>query len=251
MSRKIQLFITCLPDTFQPSIGEAVLKVLARVGVAVTFPEDQTCCGQPAFNAGMRAQARKMAIHTIQTFEKTPDPLILPSGSCTAMLRKSYLELFRHDPEWLPRAQDLAQRTYEFTEYLVDVVGVTDLDASFPGPITYHPSCHLHRSLGIDQQPRLLLSKVKDANTDNHQFVEVRGLPHADECCGFGGVFSVEHPRISKEMLQRKIDHIEQTGAPTVVTADTGCLLHIAGGLHRQGKSPRIVHIAEVLSSGR
>lgn len=250
MRKTVQLFITCLPDTFRPQIGEAVLKVLAHVGVATVFPEDQTCCGQPAFNAGMRSQAREMAIHTIQTFEEDPSPLILPSGSCTAMLRKSYLELFRNDPEWLPRAQHLAQRTYEFSEYLVDILGVAELGASYPGPVTYHPSCHLHRSLEIDEQPRLLLSRVKDSNTGDHHNLEILDLPHAEECCGFGGVFSVKHPLISKEMLQRKIDHIERTGAPTVVTADTGCLLHIAGGLHRQNQSPQVIHIAEILSSG-
>lgn len=249
MKKSIQLFITCLPDTFRPSIGKAVLNVFAKIGIEVNFPLEQTCCGQPAFNAGMRRQARKLAIHTIQAFEKSRDPIILPSGSCTAMLRKNYLELFKNDPEWLPRAQRIAQRTYEFTEYLVDIIGVWELGASYPGPVTYHPSCHLHRSLGIEKQPLLLLSHVKDS-TKPDQNLEIKGLPNAEECCGFGGVFSVEHPHISKEMLQRKINHIQETQVPTVVTADTGCLLHIAGGLHRQGKKPRVVHIAEVLSSG-
>ncbi|MBS3750955.1 MAG: (Fe-S)-binding protein, partial [Anaerolineales bacterium] len=163
MRKSIQLFITCLPDTFRPSIGKAVLNVFAKIGIEVNFPLEQTCCGQPAFNAGMRRQARKLAIHTIQSFEKSYDPIILPSGSCTAMLRKNYLELFKNDPEWLPRAQRIAQRTYEFTEYLVDKIGVRELGSSYPGPVTYHPSCHLHRSLGIEKQPLLLLSHVKDS----------------------------------------------------------------------------------------
>jgi len=248
-SNQVQLFITCLPDTFRPAIGEAVVNILSRVGVSVTFPEGQTCCGQPAFNAGMRTQARKMALHTICIFERDSSPIVLPSGSCATMLRHGYLELFSDDAKWLPRAQAIAERTYEFTEYLVDVLGVTDLGASFPGPVTYHPSCHLSRSLGVDRQPRLLLSHVRDANSGDGRPLDVRELPHQEDCCGFGGVFSVEHPEISAEMLKRKIDNIEASGASTVVTADTGCLLHISGGLHRQGKALKVVHIAEILAT--
>jgi L-lactate dehydrogenase complex protein LldE len=214
--------------------------VLERVGMEIIFPTAQTCCGQPAFNAGMRSEARKMAEHTIRVFEQNPAPVVLPSGSCTAMIRHSYLELFADDPEWLPRTQELAARTYEFTEYLVDVLGVTDLGARWEGVLTYHPSCHLLRDLGIDRQPRELLAHVHGAT-----IVE---LPHAEDCCGFGGVFSVEHPEISAEMLNRKIENLEASKAPTLVLADTGCRMHIAGGLNKRKKTQKVVHIAEVLA---
>jgi L-lactate dehydrogenase complex protein LldE len=242
MSETIQLFVTCILDTLYPKVGEAVVRVLERAGVNVAFPAGQTCCGQPAFNAGMRAQARQMAIHTIRVFEAAPGSVVVPSGSCAAMIRLSYLELFKDDPEWLPRAQALAGRTYELTEYLVDVLGVTDLGAYFPGRITYHSSCHLLRELGVDQQPRALLAAVKGA-----EFVE---LPHTQECCGFGGVFSVEHPELSTAMMERKIANLEASGASVVVSCDAGCVTNINGGLRRKGQHQRAVHIAEILDPG-
>lgn len=238
----IQLFVTCLIDTLQPQIGEAVVQVLERADVQVTFPLEQTCCGQPPFNAGMRLESRRMAEHTIQVFERDPAPVVIPSGSCAAMIRHGYPELFADDPAWLARARELAARSYEFTEFLVDVLGVTDFGTHFSGPATYHSSCHLLRGLGVDRQPRTLLANVRD--------LELIQLPHADECCGFGGVFSVEHPEISAEMLKRKIGNIESTQAPLAIVADAGCLMHIQGGLHKQGKPQKVMHIAEVLASG-
>ena len=237
----IQLFITCLVDTFFPNTGEAMVDVLSRLDVGVEFPVDQTCCGQPAFNAGLWPDARKMAEHTIQVFEASQNEIVAPSGSCVGMIRHGYLELFADDPKWLPRAEALAARTYEFTEYLVDVLGVTDVGARWDGLLSYHPSCHLLRGLGVDRQPRELLANVQGAT-----LVE---LPHAEECCGFGGVFSVEHPEISTEMLQRKISNLEASEAPTLVLADTGCRMHIAGGLNKENKPQRVVHIAEVLAN--
>jgi len=239
--QKVQLFVTCLIDTLKPNIGEAVVQVLERTGVQVEFPDGQTCCGQPAFNAGMRSEARKTAEHTIRIFEKTEGPIIIPSGSCAAMIRHGYLELFAKDPNWLPRARALADRTYEFSEFLVDVLGITNLGAHFPGKLTYHPSCHLRRDLGVDQQPRTLL-----ANLDQAEYVE---LIHQDDCCGFGGVFSVKHPEISAEIMKRKISAITATNAPTVIVCDTGCLIHIQGGLNREKKTQRVLHIAEVLAN--
>jgi L-lactate dehydrogenase complex protein LldE len=188
----------------------------------------------------MRSEARKSAEHTIEVFETVAGPIVIPSGSCAAMIRHGYPEIFTDDPAWLSRAQKLAERTYEFTEFLVDKLGISELGARFPGMITYHPSCHLLRGLGIDRQPRNLLANVRDA--------EIIELPYQDECCGFGGVFSVKHPEISAEMLKRKIANIEDTKAPTVVVCDTGCLMHIGGGLHRQGKPQNVLHIAEVLA---
>ena len=241
MPDTVQLFITCLVDSFFPEIGESMVRVLNRAGVRVEFPSKQTCCGQPAFNAGMRSEALPMAKHTIKALESAPGDVIIPSGSCAAMVRHGYLELFKDDPTWLERAHALAKRTYEFTEYLVDVRGVSGMGASWQGAITYHSSCHLRRSLGVDRQPLLLLENVKCDS-----FVE---LPEREDCCGFGGVFSVEHPELSAEFLKRKISNLEKTAVPTLVVADTGCLMHIQGGLKRQGKPQRVVHIAEVLAN--
>jgi L-lactate dehydrogenase complex protein LldE len=240
MTQSAQLFATCLIDGLQPHVGLAVVQVLNRAGVKVSFPRGQTCCGQPAFNAGMRPEARKMAQSTITALEDTPGPVVIPSGSCAAMIRHGYMELFTSDPEWFDRAQALAARTYEFTEFLVDRVGVTELGAVYPGTLTYHPSCHLLRGLAVSHQPDALLANVHQA--------ELRQLPNQEECCGFGGVFSVEHPEISAEMMKRKIANIEASGASTVVSCDVGCLLHINGGLNRQGKHRSVKHIAEILA---
>ncbi len=239
MAQTVQFFVTCIIDSLYPETGEAVVRVLERAGVEVAVPRGQTCCGQPAFNAGMRTEARRMAEHTIRVFEATPGPVVVPSGSCASMIRHSYPELFAGEVDWLPRVEALAKRTYELTEFLVDELGVTDLGARYPGRITYHSSCHLLRELGVDRQPRALLKAVREA-----QFVE---LPHTDECCGFGGVFSVEQPEISSAMLQRKIDNLETSQASVVVACDAGCLTNINGGLHRQGKTQRAVYIAEIL----
>jgi L-lactate dehydrogenase complex protein LldE len=156
------------------------------------------------------------------------------------MLKHGYLELFREDPAWLPRAQELGSRVYEFTEFIVDKLGVTDVGARWDGMLTYHPTCHALRGMKIDRQPRALLANVAGA-----QIVE---LPAAEDCCGFGGIFSVEHPELSAEWLKRKIANLESTQAPTLVVLETGCLMHIAGGLHRQKKMQNVVHIAEVLN---
>ncbi len=237
----VQLFVTCLVDTFYPETAEAIVSILHRLGVDVDFPSAQTCCGQPQFNAGLRADARQMAQHMIRTFENLPGEIVSPSGSCAHMMRHNYPELFGDDPDWLLRAQALAKRTFEFSEYLVDALGVTDLGARWNGPLTYHPSCHLSRGLGIDRQPRALLANVQGA-----QLVE---LPEEQDCCGFGGIFSIAHPELSAEFLKRKIGNFEKTQAPTMVVADTGCIMHIAGGLHRQKKPQKVVHIAEVLNN--
>lgn len=243
MIKTVQLFATCIMDTLYPQIGEAVVRVLNRCGVEVSFPPDQTCCGQPAFNAGLRAQARRMAQHTIRVFESAPGPVVVPSGSCTAMIRHSYPELFAEDEAWLSRAQALAARTFEFSEFLVDVLGVTDVGAQFEGALTYHASCHLLRELGVDRQPRALLANVRRA--------ALLELPGAQECCGFGGVFSLEHPQISAAMLARKIANLKASGALTLVACDAGCLTHINGGLRRQHLPHRALHLAEILGASR
>jgi L-lactate dehydrogenase complex protein LldE len=236
----VQLFVTCLVDTFYPQTAEAIVSILHRLGAEVEFAQAQTCCGQPQFNAGLRSDARQMAEHMIEVFEDLPGEILSPSGSCAHMIKHNYAELFAKDLKWLPRAQALAKRTFEFTEYLVDVLGITDVGARWEGTLTYHPSCHLSRGLGIDRQPRALLANVQGAH-----IVE---LPEEQDCCGFGGIFSVAHPELSAEFLKRKISNLEKTEAPTLVVGDTGCIMHIAGGLHRQGKPQRVIHIAEVLN---
>ena len=240
MSEPVQVFITCILDTFYPQIGEAVVRVLRRLGQTVEFLQDQTCCGQPAFNAGLRDQALPLARHTIDVFEKTRGPVVVPSGSCAAMIRHSYLELFSGDAEWLPRARNLAARTYEFSEYLVDVLGVVNVGACFSGRIAYHPSCHLLRELGVHRQPLALLKAVRG--------VEIVELPEAESCCGFGGVFSAEHPQISSAMLERKLANLEASQADWLVSCDSGCITHINGGLQRLNRPPKALHLAEILA---
>ncbi len=234
----IQLFITCLIDSLFPEIGEAVLQVLQDHAGPVAFPVDQTCCGQPAYNAGFHNEARHMAQHTINVLERTEGPVVVPSGSCTAMMRHGYLELFRDDPVWLPRAQALADRTYELSQFLVDVLSVTDVGATYPARLAYHPSCHLLRALGIDRQPLTLLRSVSVA--------EVHALP--PDCCGFGGVFAVDHEPISSEMLARRLEQIQASGAETVVGCDVSCLMHLEGGLRKAGSSVRCAHLAQILA---
>ncbi|MFN8413912.1 MAG: (Fe-S)-binding protein [Anaerolineales bacterium] len=237
----IQLFITCLTDSFFPQTGEAVVSIFNRLGIDVDFAREQTCCGQPQFNAGLRKDARAIAEHTIKVFENAKGDIVTPSGSCTHHFRHNYLELFDGDSLWLPRAKAISERVFEFTEYLVDKLGVTDLGSRWDGALTYHPSCHTLRGINVDKQPRTLLQHVHGATLVD--------LPHAEECCGFGGIMSVEHPELSAEWLKRKIGNLETTQAPTLVVTDAGCLMHIAGGLNRQKKSQRVVHIAEILNS--
>jgi len=253
MMPSIQLFITCIIDTLYPATGEAVVRVLEHLGVRVEFPRDQTCCGQPAFNAGLRADTKAVAQHTIQVLEQTLTPVVIPSGSCTSMIRRGYLELFADDPEWLPRAEEVASRTYEFSEYIVDVLGITDVGAAYRGPVTYHASCHLLRELGVDRQPKALLSHVRQVDRPGEK-IAVLPLEGQDECCGFGGVFSVKHPEISSAMMDRKIENFTATTAPVLVSCDAGCITHINGGLQRKIGSAqkgflRAVHIADVLGS--
>ena len=237
----VQLFVTCLVDTFYPETGQAIVDILRRLGVGVEFPAGQTCCGQPAYNAGLREAARPLAEQTIKVFEAAPGAVVVPSGSCAVMLKHGYPELFADDPLWLPRAQALALRVFEFTEYIVDELGITDLGARWDGKLAYHASCHPNRHLGLRRQPLALLAAVRQA--------EIVALPEAEDCCGFGGVFSIKHPELSAEMLKRKLTNLELSSAPTLVVTEAGCRMHIAGGLHKQKKPQRVVHIAEVLNS--
>lgn len=234
---KIQLFITCLIDSLFPEVGEAVVEVLQKAGLQIEFPEGQTCCGQPAYNAGYRTEARHMALHTLEVFSATEGAVIIPSGSCADMVKHQYLELFKDDPENLIRVQKLAERTYELSQFLVDVLGITDFGIPYQGKLAYHPSCHLLRGMMVDTQPKTLLAATG---------AEVHLLEA--ECCGFGGVFAIDQPEISTEMLRRKMKTIASSGADTVVAGDVSCLMHIEGGLRHSGSQVRCAHLAQILA---
>ncbi len=236
---RVQLLVTCLVDHFAPDTAEAVVRVLEQQGVEVVVPPDQTCCGQPACNAGARPDAIAMARHTIALLERDPAPIVVPSGSCTDMLVHQAPELLADDPVWAARAKAVAARTYEFTQLLVDVLGVTSVPCNRTGTLAYHACCHGLRGVGIDAQPRQLLAHVPGAT--------IVPLPEDDTCCGFGGLFAVKLPDISGAMLDRKCRQISASGADTIVVTDVSCAMHMQGGLHRQGRPVRVQHIAEIL----
>ncbi|MEW9698380.1 (Fe-S)-binding protein [Paenibacillus sp. SI8] len=238
---KVSLFITCLSDLVYPNVGAAMVQLLARYGVKLGFPEVQTCCGQPAFNSGYWTEARGSAMTMLEAFEDS-DFVISPSGSCTSMVHHYYPKLFEQDPVNLGRANRLAEKTYEFTQFLVQVLGVTDLGAVFPHKVTYHPSCHGSRLLGVKAEPMALMQQIRD--------LELVPLPHAEDCCGFGGIFAVKMCDISGAMVTEKSDHVLETEAEVLVGLDMGCLMNISGNLHHRGKPVRVMHLAELLAEG-
>lgn len=238
MKEHVQLFITCLIDSLFPEVGEAVVIVLNRAGVGVDLPAGQTCCGQPAFNAGFEPEAQRMAMHTIELLENTEGPVLIPSGSCAAMMLHGYPELFKHDPEWRPRAKMLAARVVEFSQFMDAHARPAHTSDPSIGRTVYHASCHLQRGLGVDQAPKRLLEAATGTAAAT--------LP--DECCGFGGMFAIEHADISSEMLERRLEQIAASGADTVVACDVGCLMHIDGGLRKNGSRVRCAHLAQVLA---
>jgi L-lactate dehydrogenase complex protein LldE len=237
---RVQLFVTCLVDRLFPDVGLSAAVVLERAGYEVHVPEGQTCCGQPAFNGGFHAEAREMARYTIDLLSRDEAPIVVPSGSCADMLIHHAPALLAGDPA-ASRAAAVAARTYEFTQFLVDVAGRTACGSCLRQKAAYHPSCHGLRGLGIERQPLALLAEVDG--------LEVAPLGDAHQCCGFGGLFAVKMDGISAAMLDRKLDAIEATGAEIVVATDVSCLLHIGGGLHRRGSAVGARHIAEVLAS--
>ena len=215
--------------------------MLRHLGVDVSFPEAQTCCGQIGFNGGYRKEAVAIARHFVETFEGY-DHVVVPSGSCTSMIKVYYVDLFADDPDMLERAKDVAEKTRELTDFIVNVLGVTDVGASGSGLMTYHDACHLLRELNIAEEPRSLIQNVHG--------VELQEMPNSDACCGFGGLFSVKFPEVSTAILDDKLANIEQTGASTVVANDCGCLMHMGGAMHRAGSTVRPRHIAEILAEG-
>jgi L-lactate dehydrogenase complex protein LldE len=234
---RVSLLITCLGDALFPDVGVATVRLLRRLGVAVDFPPAQTCCGQPHFNSGYHDHARDLARHTITTFA-SGQRVVVPSGSCAAMIKLEYPELFHDDPVWRARAEELAARTHELSDFLVNVLGREDVGARFEARVTYHMACHL-RGLGLLTEPQRLLQKVRG--------LEYVPLERVDECCGFGGSFAVRYPGISGAMVQDKASFIEKAGVQAVVATDAGCLMNVAGCLRRRGSKVRALHLAEVL----
>lgn len=230
--------VTCLGDALFPDVGVATVKLLRRLGVEVDFPQAQTCCGQPHFNSGYHDHARDLAKHTISVFAKSP-VVVTPSGSCAAMVKMEYPELFHNELVWHGRAEDLARRTFELSQFLVHVLGVDEVGARYQATATYHMACHL-RGLGGRGEPERLLAKVKG--------LKLVPLERHDECCGFGGSFAVRYPGISGAMVQDKATFIEKTGADILVATDAGCLMNIAGCLRRRGSKVKALHLAEVLA---
>lgn len=218
----------------------AVVEVLERLGYTVDFPKEQTCCGQPAFNSGYRDEARTVARHFLKTFEAS-ELVVVPSGSCCAMVTHHYHDLFHKEPETLQRLEALTARTFEFSKFLTEVAQVDDVGARLEDVVTFHDGCHGLRELHVKAGPRRLLSKVRG--------LELREMLPAEECCGFGGTFAVKFPELSGAMARTKIAAIEKTGANTVVSLDASCLMQIQGALTRAGSKIRTMHIAEVLAS--
>lgn len=236
---RVALFVTCLVDLFRPTVGFAAVKLLEQAGCTVEVPRAQTCCGQPAYNSGDRANAKAIALQVFDAFAGY-DHVVAPSGSCAGMIRQHYPELFAGDPVNLPRAQELAVRSWELTSFLVDVCGMRTVSVRWDREVTYHDACSGLRELGVKLQPRHLLASVAG--------LRLRELPGAEVCCGFGGTFCIKYPDISDKMVTDKEADIVATGAEAVLAGDLGCLLNMAGKLYRQGRRIEVRHVAEVLA---
>jgi L-lactate dehydrogenase complex protein LldE len=237
---KVSLFATCLSDALFPRVNEAMVRILARYGIVPDMPDAQTCCGQPAFNSGYFAEAKRAAKTLLAAFADS-DFVVSPSGSCTYMVHH-YETLFRDEPEWLDEVRRLKEKTWEFSSFLVNVLDIRDVGATFPARVTYHPSCHGSRLLGIREEPLALLSNVKG--------LQLVPLPMAEDCCGFGGTFAVKMGDISTAMVGEKADHVLETEAEVLVGLDMGCLMNIAGHLRHRGAPVRVMHLAELLDEG-
>jgi L-lactate dehydrogenase complex protein LldE len=236
---RVALFVTCLADLMRPSIGFASVRLLQQAGCEVVVPEQQTCCGQPAYNNGDADSARDIARQVIAYLDGY-EQVVIPSGSCAGMLIHHYPQLFADDVLWRQRAERLAVRCHELTQFLVDVVKVTNFDAHYDGSVAYHDSCSARRELQVYAQPRVLLDQVAGLSR--------KALGDEETCCGFGGTFSIKFPEVSTAIVDNKVADIDQTGVDTLVAGDLGCLLNIAGRLSRQGKPVRAFHIAELLA---
>jgi L-lactate dehydrogenase complex protein LldE len=239
MAARVSLFVTCIVDQLFPNVGIAMADVLESLGYDVDFPEAQTCCGQPAFNSGYRDEARAVARHFLRVF-RNADYVVVPSGSCTSMIAHHFEEIFQKEPDNLAAAHALSPRVYEFSTFLLEVARVEDVGARFDEIVTYHDSCHALRELGVRSGPRKLLGNVRG--------LDLREMDAAEECCGFGGTFSVKFAEVSGGMARTKIESILRTGARAVVSIDSSCLMQLQGALSRAGLPIRTMHLAEVLA---
>lgn len=243
---RIHLFTQCMVDMFYPEVGIAAVNVLERLGCEIVVPEKQVCCGQPLINSGYVNASKASMKNTIEAFEDA-EMIVSLSGSCAFAMKHEYARLLANEPQWALRAQKMGEKLYEFTEFIVDVLGVTDVGARLNKKVTYHKSCHTTRLLGVKDQPLQLLAQVADMT-----YIE---MPHADRCCGFGGTFSVKQPDISEQIVDEKVRNIIETGADVVVGADQACLMNIAGRIERMqdlgqlNRELNVMHIAELLNS--
>ncbi|MBC7879601.1 MAG: (Fe-S)-binding protein [Anaerolineales bacterium] len=238
---KAQLFITCLGDQFYTSTLKSMTRILEDLGVELMFPPEQTCCGQPLFNNGFEDKTKGVALNFLKAFSKSDAPIVAPSGSCVSMIKHHYAELFPEGISEHDLAIDIASRTFEFTEYLVNVLKVTDVGAVYPHKVTYHATCHYLREMGLKTEAKTLLNSVKG--------LEFVSLKEEETCCGFGGAFIVTFPEVSRSMMENKVNDILACGADTVVMCEPGCLMNVAGGLHKAGSKVRAMHIIDLLAS--
>ncbi len=243
---KVALFITCLADLFYPEVGKSVVQVLESQGVEVEAPLQQTCCGQPTYNSGYQQESKKAARHFLETFEpflqETEGYIVLPSGSCAAMIRETYPKLLSDEPALYARVMAIRERVYEFSEFLVRVLGVEKISATYSAKATYHHSCHMARGLGLREEPLEVLKRVEG--------LELIPLANAEDCCGFGGTFAVKMPEISTAMGEEKLQHVRETGAELLIASDLGCLMHLSGYARREGQPIQVKHVAQVLAEG-
>ena len=239
---RVALFVPCYVDQINPEVGVSVVRILRRLGVDVIYPEGQTCCGQPAFNSGFFDEARAIGRRLLDVFEKERfDYIVCPSGSCTTMVSHYYPFIFKELPDERERSEVLGERVREFSDFLVNVVGEKDLGARLEGKAVFHTGCHQRRELGVLEEPRDLL-----ANVDGLEFVE---WENEELCCGFGGTFAVKMPDVSTAMADEKIKALEKSGADTLISGDSSCLMHLKGRLRRTGHDTRVLHLAQVLDS--
>ncbi|MFN7936362.1 MAG: (Fe-S)-binding protein [Bryobacteraceae bacterium] len=239
MAARVSLFVTCIVDQVFPKVGLAMADILERIGYEVDFREAQTCCGQPAFNSGYHEDARHVAEHFVKVF-RDAEFVVVPSGSCTSMITHHFHDIFPKGSDMHEEVEYLAPRVFEFSRFLLEVAKVDDVGARFEGAVTYHDSCHSLRELKIKDGPRRLLRNVKG--------LDLREMSVAEECCGFGGTFSIKFPEVSGGMARTKIDSIHETGAGTVVSIDSSCLMQLQGALTRAGSKVKTMHLAEVLA---
>ena len=238
---KVQLFLTCLGENFFSPVLRDMVAVLERLGIACEMPEGQTCCGQPFYNSGFRSQTAGPARQFLKLFGPTEGYIVAPSGSCADFVRHRYPQLFPAGTAEHAVAAGVAGRVFEFTEFLTKVLQVDDVGARFPHRVTYHASCHILRGLGLREEPVRLLGAVRG--------LELVPLPEEETCCGFGGIFSVVNPEVSRDMMAEKVRNVMASGAEYVVVGEPGCLMNIAGGLHKAGSAVKAVHLIQVLAA--